>query len=145
MSTLTETKSPRRRREPRVPSARLIAGDHLDLDEFRLRSEISPEIKKAELINGIVYMPPAVHDDHSTPDNIAAGWISYYFVHTHGTQAHNDRTIQLIGINQVQPDVCLVLLPECGGKTFVNERKELAGSPELIFEIAASSASYDLF
>src|SRR6266481_511653 len=141
MSTVIEHKMPRTRRPRAAESPRLIAGDHLDIEEFRRRYEASLEIKKAELINGIVYMPPPVFDDHSTPHNIAATWIGSYFVNTPGTKAHNDRTLQLVGYNQVQPDVCLVLLPECGGKTFVNEHRELAGSPELIFEVAASSAS----
>jgi Uma2 family endonuclease len=143
MSTLTENRSSSR--PTRASGLRLVAGDHLDVGEFRRRYEASPEIKKAELLNGIVYMPPPVFEDHSTPHNIAATWIGFYSVHTRGTKAHNDRTLQLVGYNQVQPDVCLVLLPECGGKTFVNEHRELAGFPELIFEVAASSASYDLF
>jgi len=117
----------------------------LDVEEFRRRSEALPEIKKVELINGIVYMPPPVSDDHSTPHSIASTWIGVYSAHTPGTQPHIDRTVQCIGHTQVQPDVCLVLLPEWGGKTFVNERKELAGSPELVFEVAASSVNYDLF
>ena len=60
---MTETKSPRR--PARAPALRLGAGDHLDVEEFRRRYEASPEIKKAELIDGIVYMAPPVYDDHS--------------------------------------------------------------------------------
>ena len=123
----------------------LLAGDHLTMEEFRRRYEAAPDMKKAELINGIVYMPPPVFGDHSVPDNIAATCLGLYSVHTIGTEAHNDRTLQLIGHSQVQPDVCLVILPECGGKTFVKKSKELAGSPELVVEVAAASVNYDLF
>src|ERR1043166_4097578 len=124
MRALIATKSPLRRRLPSRTRAPLIAGDHLDVEEFRRRCEASPEMKKAELINGIVYMPPPVFDDHSTPDNTAATWVGFYSFHTPGTKAHNDRTVRLFGYNQVQPDVCLVLLPEYGGKTLVHDPNE---------------------
>ena len=109
-------------------------GERLSAHELLRRYEEMPELKKAELINGIVYMPPPVFGDHSVPDNIAATCLGLYSVHTIGTEAHNDRTLQLIGHSQVQPDVCLVILRECGGKTFVKKSKELAGSPELVFD-----------
>ncbi|MBI2928295.1 MAG: Uma2 family endonuclease [Verrucomicrobia bacterium] len=145
MKSLLPPKPEPATRPARVGLPTLIAGDHLDLAEFWRRSEAHPEIKKAELINGVVYMPPPVFDDHSVPDNTASGWLAYCAARPPGTRAHNDRSTQLIGYSAVQPDVCLVLLPECGGKTFVNAERKLVGSPELIFEVAASSASYDLF
>jgi Uma2 family endonuclease len=145
MSVLTVRKAAGRRPSARAIIPPPVAGDHLDLAEFWRRCEAHPEIKKAELLDGVVFMPPPVYDDHSVPDNAASGWLAYYAARTPGTCAHNDRSLQLIGISAVQPDVCLVLLPECGGRTFVNEEQKLAGSPELIFEVAASSTSYDLF
>jgi len=145
MSVLAPNKHVRRVRAGGISLPRLVAGDHLDLDEFHQRYEATPEIKKAELIHGIVFMPPPVFEDHAQPDNFAATLIGLFSVRTPGTEAHNDRTLDLIGINEVQPDVCLIIRPECGGKTHVNERRLLAGAPELIFEVAASSANYDLF
>ena len=44
----------------------------------------------------------------------------------------------------MQPDALLRRLPEHGGQTRVNEAGYLADPPELIVEVAASSASIDL-
>ena len=53
-------------------------------------------------------------------------------------------TIILDADNTVQPDALLRRLPEHGGLTRVNAAGYLAGPPELIVEVAASSASIDL-
>jgi Uma2 family endonuclease len=123
----------------------LVDGDHLSVEEFERRYEAMPHLKKAELINGVVHMPPPVHDDHSTPHSFASAWVGLYCAHTPGTQAHIERSVQFIGHSEVQPDVMLVIRPEHGGATFLNERGNLAGSPELILEVAATSANYDLY
>jgi Uma2 family endonuclease len=36
------------------------------------------------------------------------------------------------------------ILPECGGQTTIDKAGFLVGAPELVAEVAASSASYDL-
>ena len=38
----------------------LEQGDHLTRDEFERRYEAMPDLKKAELIEGVVYMPSPV-------------------------------------------------------------------------------------
>src|SRR6266536_1876757 len=43
------------RRKARIPP--LENGDHLSIDEFERRYEAMPELKKAELINGVVHIP----------------------------------------------------------------------------------------
>jgi Uma2 family endonuclease len=123
----------------------LVDGDHLTVEDFERRYEAMPGLKKAELINGVVHMTPPVHDDHSTPHSFASGWITLYSAHTPGTQPHLERSVQFIGHSEVQPDVMLVIRPDHGGATFINERGNLAGSPELILEVAATSANYDLY
>jgi Uma2 family endonuclease len=52
-------------------------------------------------------------------------------------------TLILDAEKAVQPDALLRRLPEHGGLTRVNEAGYLAGPPELIAEVAASSASID--
>ena len=43
-------------------------GDHLDRNEFERRSNAMPDVKKAELIDGVVYMPsPVRFEDHAAP------------------------------------------------------------------------------
>jgi Uma2 family endonuclease len=46
--------------------------------------------------------------------------------------------------NEPQPDVLLRILPQAGGQTRNTADDYLEGAPELIAEIASSSASYDL-
>jgi Uncharacterized protein conserved in cyanobacteria len=53
-------------------------------------------------------------------------------------------TLRLDTDNEPQPDAVLWIEEARGGKARVNEDDYLEGSPELIVEIASSSASYDL-
>ena len=46
--------------------------------------------------------------------------------------------------NEPQPDVALLIDPNAGGQARVGEDDYIEGAPELVAEIAASSASYDL-
>jgi Uma2 family endonuclease len=46
--------------------------------------------------------------------------------------------------SELQPDGCLLILPESGGQTRVNENEYMVGSPEFIAEIASSTESIDL-
>src|SRR6185437_12013656 len=58
----------------------LANGDRLSRDEFERRYDATPRIKKAELIEGIVFMaPPALRwDEHARPDGLIAGWLMHY-------------------------------------------------------------------
>jgi len=120
-------------------------GDRLTAREFLRRFEAMPEIKKAELIEGIVYMgSPARITQHAHPDNIVQTWLGTYAAHTPGSQAAANATTRLDIDNVPQPDALLRLGPECGGKSRVDEDGYLVGPPELAVEICASSASIDL-
>ncbi|MEB3178136.1 MAG: Uma2 family endonuclease, partial [Nostocaceae cyanobacterium] len=46
--------------------------------------------------------------------------------------------------NEPQPDALLRIEPEAGGNSSISEDDYIEGAPELIVEVAASSASYDL-
>ena len=46
--------------------------------------------------------------------------------------------------NELQPDALLRNEEACGGQSRISEDDYVEGAPELIMEIAASSASYDL-
>lgn len=75
MSTSTHTKQPRSN-EPIPP---LEAGDRLTADEFLRRYEAMPDINKAELIEGVVYMPsPGNAEDHGEPHFDLIGWLFTY-------------------------------------------------------------------
>lgn len=122
----------------------LCAGDRLSRPEFERRYEAMHDVKKAELIEGVVYMPSPVSTKlHGTPHARLTTWLGNYEAATEGTQVADNATVRMDWDNEPQPDVYLRILPECGGETR-DEGIYIAGSPELCCEVAASSASYDL-
>jgi Uma2 family endonuclease len=130
------------REKPRLGA--LANGDQLSASEFMRRYEAMPDVKKAELIDGIVYMGSPVSLLHAKPDGLIQLWLGNYSISTPGTQSLPNATVRLDADNVPQPDSLLRLLPECGGKTQVDAKNYLIGPPELIVEIAASSTSIDM-
>jgi Uma2 family endonuclease len=119
-------------------------GDHLSAAEFLRRFETMPEVKKAELINGIVYKgSPVRYDQHGKPDNLLQTWLGNYAIATSGVESAANSTTRLGPDDVPQPDGLLRILPECGGQSRVDPKGYLQGAPELVVEIAASSASLD--
>lgn len=116
-------------------------GDSLTRDEFERRYEASPHIKKAELIEGVVYVASPVSKHHSAPHLRLAAWVATY-VDEHGdVEGHDNVTLLLSPTSEPQPDV--LLRYKVGGSSF-SEEGYVQGVPELVIEIAASSASLDL-
>lgn len=134
--------------KPATPARRAIPslenGDHLSAREFLRRYEAMPEVKKAELIQGIVHMASPVRLDlHGKPDALIQGWLCVYAAsHPEATHATNV-TVRLDSDDVAQPDAVLFLDADHGGKTVVDESGYLSGAPELVVEIAASSVSRD--
>lgn len=119
-------------------------GDCLTAPEFHRRYAAMPHVKKAELIRGIVYMgSPVRFEYHGMPHVDLATWIGNYKAFTPGTVAGDNSTMKLDKINEPQPDICLAIKSECGGQSKLIDGY-MVGAPELIAEIVASSASYDL-
>lgn len=124
---------------------RLENGDRLTRAEFERRYESRPDLKKAELIEGVVYMPsPTRSGSHARPHASLVGWLFAYVASTPGVQLNDNPTIRLDLDNEPQPDVALLIDPAAGGQARVSEDDYIEGAPELVAEIAASSASYDL-
>ena len=120
-------------------------GDRLTRREFERRYAARPDIKKAELIEGVVYMPPAVRiTSHGEPHFATITWLGSYVAPTPGVRAADNASVRLDLDNEHQPDVLLRIDPKAGGQSRVSDDDYLEGAPELIVEIAASSASYDL-
>lgn len=123
----------------------LNAGDRLSRAEFERRYQAMPEVNKAELIEGTVYMPSPVHIlKHGQPHLILNTWLGVYIAGTPDVSGGDNATVRLDNENEVQPDALLRLETTLGGHSHVTEDDYLAGPPELIVEVAASSASYDL-
>ncbi len=122
----------------------LHAGDRLTRAEFERRYAAMPRVKKAELIEGVVYMPsPVTQEDHGGPHFDVITWLGVYRAGTPGVEGGDNSTLRLDPENEPQPDAFLRILPAFGGQSR-NSGKYVAGAPELIVEVAASSVSYDL-
>ena len=123
----------------------LESGDRLTRDEFERRYNAASDIKKAELIEGVVYVAAAVRANlHGRPHGIVITWLGFYCSATPGVELYDNATVRLDEDNEPQPDALLRIEPEVGGNSSVNEDDYIVGAPELIVEVAASSASYDL-
>jgi Uma2 family endonuclease len=123
----------------------LEPGDHLTRDEFERRYDAMPGLKKAELINGVVQMPSPVRwDRHASPHFRLNTWLGVYETHTPGTQGGDNGSMRLDVASEPQPDAALVILPSHGGQARFSADDYLEGAPELVAEVAASTASIDL-
>ena len=118
-------------------------GDRLTSDEFMRRWESMPDLKHAELIDGIVYMPSPVSRKHGDFHGPQATWLGYYAVNTPGCWSGLEGTWLMGERNVPQPDITLRILPEHGGHSR-NEGEYSAGAPELVLEVAVSSRARDL-
>lgn len=123
----------------------LEPGDRLTAAEFMRRYEAMPHLKKAELIEGVVYMPSPVRVNHARSHSVILTWLGVYCAATPGVQLADNATLRLDLKNIVQPDALLRLESGHGGRSLVTEDDYYAGAPELIAEVATSSAAYDLF
>ena len=120
-------------------------GDRLPRAEFERRYEARPDLKKAELIEGVVHAPsPTRFRNHGRPHATLVGWLFTYAAATPGVQVGDNPTVRLDLDNEPQPDVAMLITPEAGGQARVDEDDYVAGAPELVAEVAASSASHDL-
>jgi Uma2 family endonuclease len=119
-------------------------GAHLSAFEFLRRYDAMPEIKKAELVNGIVYMASPIRlDQHGEPDGLMQTWLGTYALSTFGVKHATNSTTRLGPDDVPQPDGLLRILPECGGQARLDSKGYLQGPPELVVEIAASTTSID--
>ena len=121
----------------------LREGDRLTASEFMRRWEAMPDLKRAELIGGVVFMPSPLSLPHSTVHSLIHGLLWYYSDLTPGCQTGIE-CIWLMGPKDVpQPDLFLRILPEYGGQSGA-EGDYAAGAPELIVEVTGCSVSRDL-
>lgn len=144
-SLADELHKKRARPELKVMTPPLNNGDQLTREEFERRYHAMPQLKKAELIEGIVYMPSPVHfEAHGEPHIFFTTWAGVYLASTPGVRAGDNVTVRMDEHNEPQPDVLLFLDTSVGGKTRISKDDYVEGAPELMVEVAASSASYDL-
>ena len=127
----------------RIPP--LEPGDHLTRDEFERRFDATPGLKKAELIDGVVHMPPAVRlRSHANPHAYLMAWLALYSDSTPGVIVGDNGSIRLDLDNEPQPDATLLIDPRCGGKALISQDDYVEGAPDFVAEVSGSTVSIDL-
>ena len=87
-----------------------------------------PDDVKAELVEGVVYMPSPVRaKSHGRPHALIMGWLSAYWFATPGTQLYDNTTLRLDMDNEPQPDAALCIEPERGGDAQTGDDDYLEG------------------
>jgi Uma2 family endonuclease len=143
MAVLTTTSMSMQTRDDVVPV--LENGDRLTRAEFERRYEAMPHLKKAELIEGVVYVPsPVRHRQHGSPHAHLIGWLVQYTANTPGVEVGDNSSVRLDLDNEPQPDALLFIDPTRGGQVRISDDGIIEGAPELVAEVASSSVSYDL-
>ncbi|QZZ22893.1 Uma2 family endonuclease [Leptothermofonsia sichuanensis E412] len=128
--------------EPRLSVPPLENGDRLSRSEFERRYEAMPHLKKAELVEGVVYMAsPLRIKSHGEPHGDIIGWLWTYKTATPGVVLGIEPTVRLDLENEPQPDAVL-LVP--GRQATIGADDYIEGAPELVVEVAASSVAIDL-
>lgn len=125
-------------------AAPLESGDRLSRAEFERRFSARPDIRKAELIEGVVYLASPVRaDDHGEPHFKLTTWLGVYVARQQGIVHAIDSTVRLDADNEFQPDLYLAWDAAHGGRARL-EDGYLVGPPDLAVEVSASTAARDL-
>ena len=119
-------------------------GDRLTRLEFERRYQAMPKVKKAELIEGVVYMASPLSFTHAKPHGSLITWLGVYQVATPQVEMGIEPTVRLDIENAPQPDGVLFIKRESGGNCRLSEDGYIEGAPELVIEVAASSVAIDL-
>jgi Uma2 family endonuclease len=115
----------------------LESGDRLSRPEFERRYAAAPDIQKAELIEGMVYVAsPLRFQQHAEPHSRIHGWLWTYQIATPGLLLGIEPTVRLDLDNEPQPDIVLMLDEATGGRARLTDDGYLEGVPELVVEIA---------
>ena len=124
----------------------LESGDRMERAEFERRYSRHPEIKLAELIDGVVYVASPVRIvEHADPHGILSAVFGGYLLANRGVRMASNGTWRCDDENEVQPDVLLRYLKSRGGTSWIDSDHYLRGVPELCAEITASSFNRDLY
>ena len=99
----------------------LVEGQRLDQPTFHALYEAMPPGTRAELIDGVVYMPSPLGHAHGRAHVPVIAWLSSYLENTPGVDVLDNATTILGWKSEPQPDALLRVLPECGGRSHDEE------------------------
>ena len=92
--------------------------------------EAMPELKKAELIEGEVYVgSPVRHRQHGLPHGQLMTWLGTYVAATPDVDFGDNGSIRMDTANVPQPDAILMIKPECGGRARITDDDYVEGAP----------------
>lgn len=126
---------------PVITATELVTGEQMNVEEFLRRWEELPDLKNAELIDGIIHVPSPVSREHGSLDTLIHLWLAYYAQATPGCHAGNNSTWLMLD-SAPQPNAFLRILPSYGGQSR-DERLYCTGAPELAVEICLTSTEVD--
>ena len=87
---------------------------------------------------------PLRFEPHAEPHGNLMIWLGNYKVAT-PVRLGDNPTVRLDLDNEPQPDAILLIDAACGGSSHLSTDGYVEGAPELVAEVAASSASKDLY
>jgi hypothetical protein len=120
----------------------LEQGERLTRDEFERRYEAVPKLKKAELIEGIVYIPSPIGTiRYGSSRAELIGWLGVYGAFTPGVRVCARATIRLDLDNEPQPDATMYIRAAFGGQARIDDEGFLTGGPELVADVVPPNAS----
>jgi Uma2 family endonuclease len=127
------------------PPPALRNGDQLTPDEFERRYRAMPDIRKAELLDGVVFLPaPLVTNDIAAARFDLVGWLGLYRMATPGVSGSVNASVRLDKTSEPQPDVCLRILAAHGGQATISMDRFLVGAPELVAEVVEDTRVIEL-
>lgn len=129
-------------RSPGRPA--LESGDVMSREEFERRYWLRPDLRRAELVEGVVYVASPVRNTHGVGTTSIAAWLGAYVRGRQGLHIRDNVTVRLDADTEVQPDVLLRRDETLGGRSRISGDDFIEGAPELVVEVALSSASIDL-
>ena len=115
----------------------LHSGDHLTRDEFERRYAAMHD-RKAELIEGVVYVASPVSTAHGDLHALVMLWLGTYAAHVAGFRASDNSSVRIDDLNEPQPDASLRRTDHPVDGIYV------AGTPPFVVEVAYTSAAIDL-
>jgi Uma2 family endonuclease len=119
----------------------LATGMQMTREEFIRRWEQMPELKCAELIDGVVFVASPLGSDHGSLDFTVHTWLGMYVAETPGCDGGANSTWYMLN-SAPQPDAWLRISPRAGGQS--RDIKNFSyGAPELAVEVSDSTMGVD--
>jgi Uma2 family endonuclease len=119
----------------------LVTGERMTVEEFLHRWEELPDLKNAELIDGVVHVSSPVSREHGSLDTLIIWWLAHYAQATPGCKGGNNSTWLMLD-SAPQPDAYLRILPAYGGQSS-DGRLYSTGAPELAVEVCLTTTEVD--